>query len=257
MSDNLIFTNTKLTISGKSGILKPDADGYYEMPIGAFNCENSMGEVYTKDNIDQLFSSSGDLMRKVNAGKLYGEWGHPHQHHGESDDNFMARASSVNDKDTCAFFKSIWNDDRVARDFVQCRGINVNSVITFAKLKPMGAKWETLQRALDDPNCNIAFSVRNLGKDRIYRGKTYVSVQEIITWDAVGEQGVGCAEKHAALHLESHRVVVTRKMVETMRSNLQRGALRQESVAGVRALIATADRHFRTIDNPQPAYANW
>lgn len=257
MSENLIFTNTKLTISGKSGILKPDSEGYYTLPIGAFNCENSMGEVYTKDNVDELFSSSGALMRKVNSGKLYGEWGHPKQNFGESDNDYMARASSVNDKETCVFFHKLWNESNVGHDFAHCRGINPQSVITFGRLKPMGLKWETLQRALDDPNCNIAFSVRNMGKDRIYRGKTYVSVVEILTYDAVGEQGVGCAEKHASLHLESHRVVVTRKMVETMRHNLQRGALRQESVANVTAMIASADRHFRAMDNPKPAYADW
>ena len=45
--ERLVITSTRLRVQGKQGILKPDADGYYEMPIGAFNCVNSTDEIYT------------------------------------------------------------------------------------------------------------------------------------------------------------------------------------------------------------------
>lgn len=256
MTERLIFTNTKLVVSGKKGIIRPTADGYYEFPIGAFNCQNSAGEVYTNDNIDNIFSKSGSFMRKIDSGKLFGEYGHPLPFPGEAENDYMARASSINDKDTCVFFKEVWNDPKVGHLFRGCRGIDDSSIITFALLKPHGNKWETLQRAIDDPNVNIAFSLRNFGRDRIYRGKTYVSIEQIITWDAVGDQGVGCAQKQSALKLESHKVEITPRLVEKLRNNLSTGAIRMENVDTIRSIIATADNYF-SAKTSNHSYSDW
>lgn len=257
MSERLIFTNTRLTLSGKKGVLKPDSEGYYEFPIGGFNCQNSAGEVYTNDNIDTIFSDSSAFMRKVNSGKLFGEWGHPMPAPGESSDHYMSRASSINDKETCVFFKDIWNDKTAGKHFTQYKGIDASSIITFARLKPHGALWESLQRAIDDPNVNIAFSVRNLGRDRVYRGKCYVSVEEIITYDAVTEQGVASSEKHGSLKLEHSRVVITPKVVEQLRKSMVSGGLRMENATSVKTIIEASDRFYKLKDQDGPSYADW
>lgn len=257
--DRLIFTNTRLVLSGKKGILRPDSEGYYEFPIGAFNCRNSANEIYTADNIDRIFAESSAFMRKVSSGKLFGEWGHPRPYPNESPNQYMARASNVEDKDTCVFFKEIWNDPKAGKHFTQYKGIDESSIITFGRLKPHGIKWEVLQRAIDDPNVNIAFSVRNLGRDRLYRGDTYVSVEEVITYDAVTEQGVASSEKHASMRLESFKQVITPRVVEQMRTNLERGAIRMENADNVRSIIEYADAYFRQarVGHQTPSYANW
>lgn len=257
MTDRLIFTNTRLQLTGKKGIIKPDSEGYYEFPVGAFNCQNSAGEVYTNDNIDRIFSDSSAFMRKVTSGKLYGEWGHPLPRYGEPEDSYVNRASNVEDKDTCVFFKEIWNDSKAGKHFTQYNGIDSSSIITFARLKPHGALWETLQRAIDDPNVNIAFSVRNFGRDRMYRGKCYVSVEEVITYDAVSEQGVASSEKYGSLKLEHHRVEITPKIINQLKKAMVTGGLRMESMASAKAIIEAGDRFYKLSEQKGPSYADW
>lgn len=253
--ERLVITSTRLRVQGKQGILEPDADGYYEMPIGAFNCVNSTDEVYTAKNIQEIFNSSSELMRKIQNGKLFGEWGHPEQLPGETANAFMMRACRVNDKDTCVFFKDIWLDNNVTPD-MQRYGVPSDAIITMAKLKPMGALWETLQRSLEDPNVNTTFSGRFLTKDRVYRGKTYVEVVQAVTWDAVTEQGIPAAEKYLAPRLESHKTVVTPKMVEELKVQVANSNLRMESSSPVHSVIATAEKFFNK-NTPNRGYSAW
>lgn len=257
MSGNVFFSNTKLRLSGKKGILKPDSEGYFEFPIGAFNCMNSAGEVYTNDNIDDIFSSSGVFMRKIQQGKLFGEWGHPMPRESETPNAYLARASNVDDKETCVFFKDVWNDKSAGKHFTQYPGITSDTIITFARLKPHGSKWEALQRAIEDPNVNIAFSVRNMGRDRVYRGKTYVSIEQIITWDAVTEQGVASSEKYGSMRLEHNRVNITPRVLDNMRHALSKGSIRMENADGVRAIIASAERLLGINSYSEPIYTGW
>lgn len=253
--ERLVITSTRLRVQGKQGILKPDADGYYEMPIGAFNCVNSTDEIYTAKNIEQIFHNSSELMRKIQNGKLFGEWGHPEQLPGETANAFMMRACRVNDKDTCVFFKDIWLDSNVTPD-MQRYGVPSDAIITMAKLKPMGALWETLQRSLEDPNVNTTFSGRFLTKDRIYRGKTYVEVVQVVTWDAVTEQGIPAAEKYLSPRLESHKTVVTPKMVEELKVQVANSNLRMESSSPIHNVIASAEKFFSK-NTPNRGYSAW
>lgn len=258
MTERLIFTNTQLKLMDKKGFLKPDSEGYYEFPVGAFNCMNSAGEIYTTDNIDDLFSSSSMFMRKIQSGKLFGEWGHPAPQPGESEADFAARISMISDKDTCVFFREIWNDKKAGKHFTQYPGIDEKSVITFARLKPHGAKWETLQRAIDDPNVNVAFSVRNFGRDRVFQGRTYVSVEQIVTYDAVTHQGIASSEKYGSFHLEHRKTVITPKVVKALREKMNAGKVRMENVETVNTIIQTAENFFKAQNTGnKPGYFGW
>ena len=46
---NLVYQNTTLVGSTKTGMLKPDANGYYELVLGAFDYHNSSGAFYPLD----------------------------------------------------------------------------------------------------------------------------------------------------------------------------------------------------------------
>ena len=252
--ERLLFTSTRLRVQGKQGILKPDSEGYFEMPIGAFNCLNSANEFYTKENIEQIFHSSSEMMRKVQNGKLFGEWGHPEMASGESPRDFMARACRINDKDTCVFFKDIWIDK--ATPDMQRYGVPSDALVTMARLKPMGNKWEALQRSLEDPNVNTTFSGRFLTRDRIYRGRTYVIVEQAVTWDAVTEQGIPAAEKYLAPRLERHTTQITPQIVQAMKQQLKVPGLRTESVQQLTSIIQAADRFYATSASGK-GYTRW
>lgn len=252
--ERLLFTSTRLRVQGKQGILKPDSEGYFEMPVGAFNCLNSAQEFYTKENIEQLFQGSSELMRKVQNGKLFGEWGHPEMAPGEDPNAFMARACRINDKDTCVFFKDVWIDK--ATPAMQQYGVPADALVTMARLKPMGNKWEALQRSLEDPNVNTTFSGRFLTRDRIYRGRTYVIVEQIVTWDAVTEQGIPAAEKYLAPRLERHTTPVTPKMVEALKKQASSPGMRMESAQQLHSVINTAEQFFASRESSK-GYSNW
>lgn len=254
--EKLLFTSTRLRVSGKQGILTPDAEGYYTHPIGAFNCVNSMGEVYTSENIDSIFGSSSDLMRKIQNGKLFGEWGHPDMLPGENANQFMGRACRINDKDTCVFFKEVWTEKNVS-PAMQAYGVPSDALVTMARLKPMGAKWEALERSLQDPNVNTTFSGRFLTRDRVHRGTTYVIVESIVTWDAVTEQGIPAAEKWLSPRLETHKVQITPKTVEAMKVRMNTPGLRVENSDVLASVIKTAESFFQEQRSDSKGYKNW
>ena len=254
----LLFTSTRLRLNGKQGILKPESDGSYIMPIGGFNCLNTKGEVYTMENIKEIFESSSELMRKIQNGKCTGEWGHPEPRVGEDMRDFMNRACMVSDKDTCALFKEVWLDDKVARSAAMASyNIAPDTVVTMGRVKPHGLQWEALQRAFDDPDFNVSFSVRNLSTDRVFRGKTYVIIKRIITWDAVADPGVKCAENWLSPRLESRTVEITPTMVASMEKRISMPGMRLESADSLRQVVSEAKRFYANKQNGRPGYADW
>ena len=46
------------TLGTRSGVLKPDKDGYYIMPVGGLNVFNSAGQYYAYDKAKALFEES-------------------------------------------------------------------------------------------------------------------------------------------------------------------------------------------------------
>lgn len=255
---NLVLTTNKIPLRGKQGILKPDEHGYYTIPIGGFNCENSIGEIYTMENIRKLFSDSDEVQRKVKAGKMMGEWGHPTPKPGEPDSSYMARAGIVDDKDTCVLFSEIWLDDEVAKtEAMQAFGISPNTVVTMSKLKPHGSKWEALQRALDDPKCNISFSVRNLSYDKTIRGVVYVIIVKIITWDAVIDPGISVASKWLSPRLESNRKIITPDFIDSLERNLESDLVRMETKDSTSELISASREFFKLKKVNRSGFHGW
>ena len=254
--DSLFFTSTRLKVIGKQGILTPDSEGYYVMPVGAFNCANNVGDFYTTNNIEKIFNDSSEFKVKLNSGKLFGEWGHPEQMPGEDPTSFMMRGCRVSDKDTCVFFKDIWIEREVS-PLMQQYGVPADAWVVMARLKPMGMKWETLDRSLKDPNVNTTFSGRFLTKDRYYKGRTWVSIERIITFDAVTDQGIVAAQKDLSPRLESSHQRITPAMVKGMELRMGEEGLRTESNKPLVEVLNHAKAILNEETPSRSAYVNW
>lgn len=77
MSD-LYFSQTKLSLLGKQGIMKPDEDGYYEFVIGGLNVHNNTKSwYYTAQGARELFGPGSLFQRRVANGALRAEVGIP------------------------------------------------------------------------------------------------------------------------------------------------------------------------------------
>ena len=95
------FTETIFSSNAKSGILTPDANGYYTIVLGALNTYNSAGEYYTAEGALQLFENSSHLMRRIKNGSLYAELGHPKKQTGMTMEAFYQRIITIDEGNCC------------------------------------------------------------------------------------------------------------------------------------------------------------
>lgn len=198
MAANLVYQNTTLVGSTKTGVLKPDANGYYELVLGAFNYFNSADAYYTLEPFKLLLQSSSNLMRRVNRGALRAEYGHPIFNSSMSKRDVILRVLNIQEDRTCAHIKSIaLDEERVINN-----GQKVAAVI--GMVKPSGPMGDALAQQLANPDENVCFSVRSLTDDTLNSAGTLIkAVKEIVTWDYVNEPGIDVATKYHAPALES------------------------------------------------------
>lgn len=194
------FESTKLNNTGKEGILKPDEDGYYTIPVGGLNTLNSAGEYYTADGAKQLFEASSVLMRRIANGNLKGEMGHPKKLPGMSMDDFLNRIMTIEEKNVCCHFKEIWLDTDFGKNNPNLN--NKNLVAIMAKIKPAGPYGPALKASLDNKNENVNFSIRAFTSDFYQAGKTIRVLKNIMTWDCVTEPGIATSNKWQSPSLE-------------------------------------------------------
>lgn len=195
------FTATKLSAKGKKGILTPDADGYYTMPVGGLNAFNSTGQYYVLEGAKELFEDSSILMRRIKNGCFKGEVGHPKKSPGMTMDDYVNRILTIDETNVCVHFKELWLDDSYGK--LNPEFNNPNLVAIMAKLKPTGPKGEMLKASLDNPDENVCFSIRALSRDYFQRGQCYKVVQSLVAIDYVNEGGINIASKWSAPALES------------------------------------------------------
>lgn len=198
MLKDVSFACTALRGTGKQGILTPDADGYYEMPIGALDVFNSAGDFYPYQEAKNLFEQSSSLMRRVNTGCLRGELGHPKQEVGQTYDQYVARILSIYEQMVCVHYKEIW------LDFTSIKGPTGKPVVAvMASLKPSGPLGASLEQSLNNKHEDTCFSIRSFTDDVRVAGIKNRRLVEVVTWDAVGEPGINNARKYKAPGLES------------------------------------------------------
>ena len=91
----------------------------------------------------------------------------------------------------------------------------------------------------------------------MFRGKTYVIIKRIITWDAVADPGVKCAENWLSPRLESRTVEITPTMVASMEKRISMPGMRLESADSLRQVVSEAKRFYANKQNGRPGYADW
>lgn len=194
------FVCTALLGTNKVGKLKPDSEGYYPVVLGAFETSNGHGDVYTfEQQTADLFKGSSQLMRQIEAGNLWGEWGHPKLQPGETMQAFIRRCLVVSESRYAFHIRKVYLDSESVKDK---NGKAVVAVI--GEIKPMGPFGPMLKEILDTPSANACFSVRAQTDDtNLPNGREQRSVKYIITWDYVGDPGVPTSTKYHSPKLES------------------------------------------------------
>lgn len=191
---------TALLGTNKAGTLKCDADGYYQVVLGALDVYNSGGAFYPEASARQLFQQSSTLMRRIASGNLRGEYGHPRFVPGMSMDQFVDRVRDIYEPHVCMHIR------KVTVDYTTYRNANGQPVITIiGEVKPSGPMGPALKEQFENRHEDVCFSIRSLTEDAYSGGRLNKHLKLIVTWDYVNEPGLKEAHKWNAPGLESHK----------------------------------------------------
>lgn len=198
MQNQVRFSCTALK-GGKKGVLPKDENGYREFPVGALNVFNSSGEYYTYEGAKDLFESSSTFMRRVKAGVLKSEMGHPKPLPGMSQEQYANRVMTIEEQNVAAHLSEIWLDTTSIKDE---SGKPIIAIM--AKVRPTGPFGPALEDSFNNPKDNTCFSIRAFTEDTWSGGTKQRILRTIVTFDAVIESGLAVARKYRAPGLESY-----------------------------------------------------
>ena len=201
MSSIIKFAGAVHRDSSKKGVITPDEKGYYTVVVGALNSYNSAGEFYTATDAIELFNHSSQLQRRIKNKALYGELGHPKRQPGQSMEDLYTRMISIEETNICVHFSEIWLDLEYGRNNPHLGAPDLIAIL--AKVKPTGAKAIAAQTAFDNPEQNLAFSIRALYEPKVVNGRTVKVLTNVVTFDMVTEGGIKIADKMYSPALES------------------------------------------------------
>jgi hypothetical protein len=192
-----VVTSKKEKMGVDNPIIK-DENGYYKVTFGAINTFNKNGIYYKVTDIDRFFGPNSIIGRRINEGVLIAEYQHP-KVDGMSVDEIRRRTFFLDGDRKAAHIKKIelYNTGKTEP------GFDLPVYKVYGWVRPSGPYGKYLQDALDNPDENVAFSIRSLVKT--YRaGNIWVKeVKLLSTYDYVPENGMPGATQWNAAGLES------------------------------------------------------
>lgn len=221
MANTVRYGCTSLLGTNKTGLLRPDGNGYYPMVVGALKMLNSAGEFYDYEQGKQVFDASGQFQRRIERGVVKAEYGHPKKELGMKNHEFASRVLHIDERMVCAHFRDVWLDPQSVKDK---SGQSVVAVM--ASVRPSGPYGGYLKDSIDNKDENVCFSIRAFTEDKMVNGINNRVLKQVITFDYVTEPGMAAAEKYKSPALESFDdTILTRGEFEV--------AMREEAELGV------------------------
>ncbi|QVD49081.1 hypothetical protein LUCX_11 [Xanthomonas phage vB_XciM_LucasX] len=248
---------TALVGTNKAGTLKPDADGYYTVVLGALDVYNSSGAFYPEAPARHLFQQSASLMRRIASGNLRGEYGHPRMQPGQTPDEFVDRVRDIYEPNVCMHIR------KVTVDYTSFRTPDGKPQITIiGEVRPSGPRGPALKEQFENRFEDVCFSIRSLTQDEIRYGRRNKNLKLIVTWDYVNEPGLAAAHKWNAPGLESHsdksddEIQLLPGFLQQMIQSRPHSAVAMESSGGV-SLESLAEALETNDQVKRPASARW
>lgn len=189
---SIVFSVVKTHNVNKT--LEKDDHGYYKVCLGALNTINSAGAYYVADGVKELVGNPSSLVcRRLRQGYLNGEMGHPQFQPGMTKTDFILRNMKIDQSNISHHIKEI--------EFIPDSKGSMIRIMGW--VKPAGPHGELLKQALDNPDQNVAFSIRSFTDDTMQAGRVTKKIREIITWDWVVEPGIKVANSWDTMSMES------------------------------------------------------
>lgn len=200
---NIILAN-----SGKKGILRPDANGVYELNAGGFNIPNHAGLVYpANEYIRSQIEENSDLNRRVKMGYCKMEVEHPEPFINIVENGVKYRAPMTDVLQWINRLRS-YDPDRICGliSEVIWRPENDNDlskpIWNLIKCEPFGPRGSEFKESLENPRHNTAVSIRT--QISPFRpGDLQKNVEYWNNYDWVSDPGMIHANKHMTAGCES------------------------------------------------------
>lgn len=191
------FEVTALKGVNRVGDIKRLDNNYLEVILGALEFNNSIGATYDRGRAERLLAENSIFQRRINAGYLRGEWGHPKEYDYPNTRAFIQRIHSIDERNWAFHIRKVYIVDnyRLPNGKVICAIIG--------EICPTGKSNDAFERILANPDENLAFSIRSMATDRVVNGQVRKYLDNIITWDLVNEPGLSCANKFYGPSCES------------------------------------------------------
>lgn len=241
-----VYNCTRLNGTDKKGVLKQDEDGYYYMVIGSLGENNQSGAYYDFHAAKAVFDKSGSLMRRVAAGQMRFEYGHPQREHWMTDDQYLDRIYNIDPNNICCHVRELVLEELPG---------GVIQISAWLKPYEETEKGRLLKSQLDNNYENVSFSIRCLSVDGFVGTRFTKHIKQVICWDYVIEPGIARAEKFRTPSLESLEVTMDnvvdmeRYRQTKVKSGISLESSSQELVSEMKSIVASV--------SARPASARW
>lgn len=245
------YENTLKEEMGKTtGIIKPmDASGYRRIILGGIGLFNSGGQEYVDDaEVIALFEKSGNLQRRVAAGRLYSELGHPKMD-GMDEEAFLIRILSLYEEKEVGHFRKIELVPGVDEHGRPCR-------VIFGEVRPSGPFAAVLEDKFNNGYTDTCFSIRCMTDVSRSYGRVQKRITEIITWDMVGEPGIAIASKYRSPSTESFAQFSLETIVRA-RGRLEQFDIGMEAGGPLEMIDRLIEQRITNSRGKAPAAFNW
>ena len=199
-----IVISAKAPTSGRETFVK-DSDGYYTVNLGGINVFNTRKEFYRHQNPDQLFSDpqggNNLFYKRLTSGYLIGEANHPSYTKGMSNLDWYSRNIKLAIENAAFHIKEIILNPISGVAPIPDSG---RPVRVLGKIKPSGKHGAGLESMLQNPNQNVAFSVRCITDNKVINGYVVKDVISIITYDWVDAPGIPECNKWSTIAREDN-----------------------------------------------------
>lgn len=204
---SIVYQNNILIGTTEIGKIKADANGYYEVVLGAFDITNSSGAYYPLEPVKNLLLSSSNLMRRIKDRALRSEYGHPRKDNMRPAE-FLARVMDIFEPNTCCHIMKIELDEERIID----PDTNKTAAVIVGWVYPSGPHGPVLEKQFANPHESVSFSIRSITNDHFNASGTLIKeIKEIVTWDYVNEPGIHLAKKGFSPSLEDYQTNCSKK----------------------------------------------
>ncbi|UQT03077.1 prohead core protein protease [Serratia phage vB_SmaS-Totoro] len=246
-----VFEVTALKGVNKVGNIKRLDNNYIEVILGALEFPNSIGAVYDMDRAMRFFEPGSIFQRRIVQGFLRGELGHPKEYNCRDYRQYVERIHTIDEGNWAIHIRKV----TIVPGYRLPDGQIVTAII--GEVTPTGPNAAVVERILQNPDENLAFSIRSMATDRIVGGKRRKYLDNVITFDVVNEPGISVATKYNAPSCESMDLAaVFPEIIRTMVDDTEKEVALESSLGQTVAAIRAIDRK-EYVRNHSSAITRW